>query len=216
LPHFPAHPACSNKDCTGVPEGVRVLTIPNVSHTPWEAINAGIRAMTTDYFTWLSSDDILYPNKVARQLQAMRATGSQASFHGYDVLLGENAKSRRVIMPMMWQTPDEAQRVLARGCVINGLTVMLHKSVFERCGLFDESEDFSIVSDWEYWNRVAADFMWLPINEVLAIRRDYDNASTRYAEDPEKREKWIAEDQRVRALYAPRCPRCDANEGVAP
>ena len=175
-----------------------LITLPE-NRGPWAALNVGIRAMTTDYFTWLSSDDLYYEPKIERQLAAMKENGSFASFHGYDVMLGDWGIAQTVIAPFKWKTFDEQKKILAHGCAINGLTVMLHRSVFDEVGTFDES--YKIASDWDFWNRIAGRFMWLPIDAVMATRREYDNASQQYMQNPEKRALWASEDEKIRALY---------------
>jgi len=116
---------------------------------------------------------------------------------------------QQLIMPPGWRSREEQQRILVSGCCINGLTVMINRHVFSAIGKFDVSGDFSIVADWEFWNRIARSFDWVPIPEVLATRLEHgENASTVFAADPVKKAKWIEEDQRVREMYGPRCPKC--------
>jgi GT2 family glycosyltransferase len=184
----------------------RNLTLRRINHAgPWAALNAGIKAMTTDYFCWLSSDDTYRPDKVARQLRAMLATGAKASHHAYDVLTPAGL-SPQAIVPYQWRSLAEQRHVLATACAINGLTVMIHRSVFDAVGVFDPS--FTITADWEFWNRVGRDYLWHALPDLLATRRGFDNASERYMNDPEKRAIWQAEDAKIRALYAPRCGKC--------
>lgn len=180
------------------PVNLRVLTNKeNVGL--WRTLNRGVQEMTTDWFCWLSSDDLLYPPKVEQQLAAMDRLDKKVSFHAYDVLTAPGLMQPSVIVPAEWKTMEEQQHFLAQGCFINGLTTMIHRSVFEKVGHFDPT--IAIASDWEFWNRVGREFFWLPIPELLATRRDYDNATNRYAKDPEKRAIWLAEDAAIRAQY---------------
>ncbi len=93
--------------------------------------------------------------------------------------------------------------MLAEGCWINGLTVMIHRSVFDNLGVFDL--DYTIASDWELWNRIATKYLWHAMPGILATRREYPNttfnASQRYARDPEKLKVWKEEDTRIRQKY---------------
>lgn len=200
-------PECTNPACPGVPTHphLKVIRLPENSGSPWPAVNAGIRTMSTDYAALLSADDMFYPKKVERQMRSMRATGALASFHGYDVKTPDGQST--IVPVMVWRTMEEQQRILAHGCLINMLTVMLHRSVIERVGLFDES--ITIASDWEFWNRVGREFFWHPMLDVLATRRERaDNCSAKYAADPAKRERWLTEDNEIRQRYAPRCKHC--------
>lgn len=189
----------ANPSPFGGPDAVRLIRIEHAG--PWAALNAGIRAMTTNWFCWLSSDDLLYPPKVEQQMAAMEREGAIASFHGYDTMLGGGGIARTVVVPSLWNSMREQQAALRQGCGINGLTVMLHRDVFDEVGLFDES--YTISSDWHFWNKVARVTRWLSVNEVLATRRESEeNASTKYAADPVKRAIWQAEDARIRQEFA--------------
>jgi glycosyltransferase involved in cell wall biosynthesis len=168
------------------------------------ALNRGIAEMKTEWFAWLSDDDLFYPTKIARQLKAMRAIGGAcASYHSYDVLIADGHVAETVFCPIGWKTIEDQQATLSKGCAINGLTVMIHRSVFDDLGVFDTS--FHICADWEMWNRIGVKHLWRGINDVLATRRQYRNeimnASGRYAADPKMRKLWIAEDDRIKAMY---------------
>jgi GT2 family glycosyltransferase len=212
------HGACSPA-CPGAPAhpNLRLLRIEKNAGSPWAALNLGIREMRTEWFAWLSSDDLLYPMKIERQLRAMHEVVGDgpvyvlkdvrpralASFHAYDVLAEPAVMSSQVIVPIDWKTMLEQQKWLAYGCAVNGLTALIHRTVFEKVGGFSESKDFQIVADWELWNRIGREFFWLPIRETLATRREYGGDSQRFAKDPVKAAQWQEEDARVRALYAP-------------
>lgn len=193
---------CENAACSKAPlhPHLKELRVNENSGGPWLALNLGIASMTTAWFTWLSSDDLLYPHRIEKQLAATKAAGAQASFHGYDRMLHDWGIDQLVIEPYPWKTMEAQQKLLAQGCYINGLTVMLHRSVLDTVGSFDET--FKISSDWHLWNKVARKFFWHPIPDILATRREYDNASKAYAKDPVKRELWILEDKRIREEFS--------------
>lgn len=174
----------------------------------FHALNAGIRAMTTDYFTWLSSDDLFYPIKIERQLAAAKEADALASYHGYDLLTADGFIGQTVISDHGWKTRKEQRQVLSKGCAINGLTTLLSKELLDELRLpngdyFDTS--FTISSDWDLWNRIAAICSWLGLPDILATRREYPgttfNASQRYARDPGKLKVWREEDDRIRKMY---------------
>lgn len=204
-------PGACNPACPGAPihPHLRLHRIERNAGHPWEALNLGIRDMRTEWFVWLSSDDILYPNKVERQLHAMKSARAAASFHGYDILVHERMLAKNVVMPPLWNTVGEQRKALASGCWINGLTVMIHRDALADVRIvpdgpgdvqwFDES--IIIAADWDLWNRIACDRFWLPIPEILATRRNYDTASERYSADAKMRAIWLSEDAKIRQRY---------------
>lgn len=190
---------------------VRILRLDANPGHPWDAINLGIREMRTPWFTWLSSDDLFYPTKIATQLAKTQAAGAVVSYHAYDVMIAEGHVQETVFAPIGWKTRAEQHQFLSVGCAINGLTTMIHRLALEAVKLpngdyFDTT--FQITADWELWLRIGQSHLWFGMSDILATRRDYRgevmNASQRYAADPAMRAKWQAEDEAIRAKYAAR------------
>lgn len=181
-PFLPNHPA------------IRHFRIDKNPGHPWDALNLGIDEMRTEWFTWLSSDDLFYPPKIERQL----SLSVHASFHAYDRI---GNTSNMVVLPAHWKTIGEQQSALSKACLINGLTVMIHRRVFESIGKFDPS--LTVSADWEMWNRIGQSYLWLGVDDVLATRREFEgNASQRYARDPKMAALWKENDDRVREMYS--------------
>jgi glycosyltransferase involved in cell wall biosynthesis len=177
------------------------------------ALNTGIAHMTTDYFCWLSSDDIFTPNKVERQLNAMIATGAKASFHDYTVIDNTAGTFGMYVHGQDWRTIDQQMAALRENCCINGSTVMLHKDCFDLVPVernaqmepqfFDPSLRFA--QDWEAWLRIAQRFLWLRVPEALGVRREGENLTAQIAGSPAddaRRARRDEEDRIVRRRYA--------------
>lgn len=145
------------------------------------ALNTGIRAMTTDWFCWLSSDDLLDPTKVARQLYLMEMARAKASFHQYNVVCACNDATAGVSSAYVWSNILEQMSLLACACAINGSTVMIQKSVFKEVGDFDSVLCYA--QDWDLWCRIGERYLWLSIPEVLGTRREGENLTEQIAED---------------------------------
>lgn len=164
------------------------------------ALNAGVREARTDWVCWLPSDDIFYPTKVQDQLSALEHLGAYASFHMYHAFHLKPEHPHAVSAHWDWRSQLLQQRQLGVGCAINGLTVMLHKQVFDKVGGFDESYQYA--QDWEYWCRVTQTYEWLPMRDVLAARRQSgENLTARIEMDPVLKAIRDEEDQRVRRQY---------------
>lgn len=164
------------------------------------ALNTGIRAMSTDWFCWLSSDDLIVPEKVEIQLAACERSGAKASFHRYYVMNGSGEPTASTFPN--WPNHKRQKQELGVGCLINGSTVMIHRSVFDDMGLFDASYRFG--QDWEMWCRIAQKYEWLGINEFLGTRRSDGNLTERIARDEELRRIRDDEDRKIRRLYGPK------------
>ena len=88
---------------------------------------------------------------------------------------------------------------MAAACWIHGSTTLIHRSVFDKVGPFDETLRFAF--DWEMWNRIGAAFFWHYVPESLGFRRELlpDPQAPRAPADQQRR---LAEDAEVRRRYA--------------
>lgn len=183
------------------PENVRIYRLPR-NRGISAALNTGIKAMTTRWFSWLSSDDLIDPRKIELQLEALHQSGGRASFHRWQAITEEGGFSTIADLPG-WKTIDEQQRTLAQVCAINGSTVMIERTVFEDVGLFDE--DFRYGQDYEMWCRIGSKFFWYPLEEILGTRREVPSNLTstiaNAAPDDPRKLRRDAEDASIRARY---------------
>ena len=200
-PH-PAEPALK------MPPGVRVVH-HETNQGIAAALNTGIKAMRTDWFAWLSSDDYFTPDKIESQITELRQRGALAGCHNYEIL-GDDQNPFTSMPILLAQFPDRvsAQRELLKQCCINGSTVMLHKSVFEKVGVFDSSYGYS--QDYELWNRIAQHFDWNVTQKSLGSKRNDGNLTkTLLAEGGPRLAEWQACDARIKTQYALKtCPHC--------
>lgn len=196
----------------GMPPGVRVVR-HDKNRGIAEALNTGIDAMTTDWFCWLSSDDLITGNKVERQLEDLKGKGLKAGCHLYE-LLGEdqNPLTSRPMRQLVWDTHAECRQALGQFCCINGSTVMIHKSVIDDVGNVDPSFGFS--QDYELWTRIAQKYQWGVTLESLGSKRMDDNLTSKLQKDPERMAKWRECDRRIHEKYPVKvCEHCGAVVG---
>lgn len=104
------------------------------------ALNLGIEKMTGEYFSWLSHDDIYTCNKLERQLDILsRLTDKTVILTGgYSVIDAERNHLYDVDPLNLYptETLENSVRPLLRGC-IHGCAMLIHKSHFERAGIFN-------------------------------------------------------------------------------
>ena len=106
------------------------------------AVNLGIRNMRGEYFSWLSHDDFYYPEKIEKQIAALRRHGDMTAIVHSNLDCLDEEKG------VTW--PSDFLRIHRREDMINsnyapiflcihGSTILVHKSHFERVGLYDET-----------------------------------------------------------------------------
>ncbi|WP_189018784.1 glycosyltransferase [Paenibacillus marchantiophytorum] len=114
------------------------------------ALNYGIRMATGQYIVWLSSDDMLYPDKVERQLLFMLEHHSSISYTSFDEIDGYNNVIGRH-KSLFFPNQTELVRAFMSFDPINGCTVMLKKELFTYIGYFNESLLYT--QDYDLWIR---------------------------------------------------------------
>jgi len=119
------------------------------------ALNVGIKNMSGDWFKWLSADDLLKENAVEVFLKESYEITDKEScifYSNYD-LINNSGKMIKQFTEPNYNTLSLFDRnvILLDHFYGNGTTSLIHKSMFERYGLFDEKIGFQ--EDYEFWLR---------------------------------------------------------------
>jgi len=119
------------------------------------ALNAGIGKMTGEWFKWLSADDVLNENSVEELIKGAKCVGKDAKnliFYGNLNFIDDNSKiiGEHIELNHNNLTNFE-QGVILLNSSANSLTSLIHKSVFTKCGLFNEKVGY--YEDYEFWLR---------------------------------------------------------------
>lgn len=141
------------------------------------ALNMGIRQMTGEYFSWLSHDDVYYPNKVEREVQAIIESGDptklvQCEYDFYDEATGTYTPTDFSKTYTIKQLTNSVFSVLQ--LQIHACCALIHKSHFERVGMFDEN--LKTVQDIEMWFRLFRGQKSLFVPERLYKVREHAEA----------------------------------------
>jgi len=132
------------------------------------ALNCGVRESTGDYIAWLSHDDLFLPTKLVRQVEFLRRFPEfKACYTDYYVIDEDGKILREVETP--WYPRLEAIRTLFGGVYVNGSTMLIERSCFEKVGLF--SERLRYTQDIEMWLRLLRHFEIGRVPEKLGKQR---------------------------------------------
>ncbi|MGA6840556.1 glycosyltransferase [Priestia megaterium] len=139
------------------------------------ALNIGIKHATGEYFCWLSSDDIYYPEKTEIQLAFMKEQKALFSHTNYCAI---NEKSRIITPPVGIQPPSRLEIIkrIRRNNFINGCSVMIDKSVFNHVGVFDETLPYT--HDYDLWIRIIQKFDVYYLSQPLLLYRVHRKMGT--------------------------------------
>ncbi|CAM4014404.1 glycosyltransferase [Cohnella lubricantis] len=161
------------------------------------ALNYGIRLASGKYVAWLSSDDVFYAHKIARQVEYMERHQALISCTDFNII-GPNSEQLMHSVAVKFGSAKEFIRAMLSFCPVNGCTVMMHRSLPNRVGWFNET--LASTQDYEFWLRVLlarVDFHY--INEQLTAYRWHEGMGTQRHKAAASREF-----ARVRDYYAPR------------
>jgi glycosyltransferase involved in cell wall biosynthesis len=127
------------------------------------ALNAGIRAMTGEFFAWLSHDDVYDPRKLEHQIAALDRHGPDTiAYSDYELVGPDLKRIKRKILP---EVPPAGFRLwLMADSALHGCTVLVPRSCFAS-ELFDER--LATTQDYDMWFRLARHHRFLRVPEIL-------------------------------------------------
>ena len=154
------------------------------------ARNFGIRKATGTWIALLDSDDQWLPHKLEKQLACIRRDPGARLIHSDEIWI----RNGRRVNPMA-RHAKSGGRIFERClplCCISPSAALIHRSVFEHVGLFDES--LPACEDYDLWLRVCARHEVHYIDEPLVIKHGghADQLSRRY---------WGMDRFRIQALH---------------
>jgi teichuronic acid biosynthesis glycosyltransferase TuaG len=144
----------SGKILESYSEKIKIIKKEN-GGTP-SALNAGIKIMSGEWFKWLSADDVLYENAIDVLVKEVESQGERAKsfifYSSYDII-DENSDVVGEFIEPNYNNLNSLQRntILLDHYIGNGSTSLIHRSIFDRYGVFDESIGFK--EDYEFWLR---------------------------------------------------------------
>lgn len=160
---------------------LRVLRQHNQGGTA--ARNAGARAATGEFITFLDHDDVMLPEKIERQVGFLMANARFSVVHCRWYFV--DPKGKRLTRIGMLPEGD-VFRALILGCFIWSGGPLMRRECLTRLGLFDEA---IWSSDWDMWVRLArvyrfgcvqvplGEYRILPDSTMADVARTEDNDS---------------------------------------
>jgi glycosyltransferase involved in cell wall biosynthesis len=139
------------------------ITVLHQDHSGVSAArNHGIRAAQNDWLAFLDSDDIWLPNKIARQKQALEENHCMICYtdevwYKNGLFKNQGKKHQKY---SMWIYPKCLPL-----CIISPSSVIIHRSVLNTVGLFDEN--MPVCEDYDIWLRITSIYPVLYLPEKL-------------------------------------------------
>jgi Glycosyltransferases involved in cell wall biogenesis len=133
------------------------------------ALNLGLSLATGKYICWLSADDHLLGEKIAKQVALMESDSNLGfSYTSFMVIDSKGIKQYDVNSPYY---PDKREMVtkLMEGCFINGSSVMMRRAALDVIGNFDLG--LPQAHDYDLWFRFLRHYSCGFLGEFLLAYR---------------------------------------------
>lgn len=144
------------------------------------AVNFGIMKMKGEYFSWLSHDDIYYPNKIEKQMEAIYQHGDMTAIvhSNYDILDMDNGKLIHHDWLQIYSVDNLTNSNFSPIFLcIHGCSILVHKSHFKRVGYYDPSLKATQDSVWLF--HAMRNQKSVFVNEQLFIAREHSERGQR-------------------------------------
>ena len=143
------------------------------------ALNLGIKNMTGDYFSWLSHDDLYYPEKVQVEVDYLKKhkllNTNTILYSNWSTIDSKGYLLDNVIFDSEDLNRNSAFSLL-KGA-INGLTLLIPKKAFEEVGLFNVN--LRCVQDYALWyDMYKFGYKFVHISNILTVTRIHEESTT--------------------------------------
>ncbi len=130
------------------------------------ARNAGISAARHDWIALLDSDDVWHKHKLERQIAALNSMPEYLICHSDEIWIRNGVRVNQ--MHKHKKAGGHIFQHCLPLCVISPSAVMIHRSLFEATGLFDET--LPACEDYDLWLRICSRYPVLYIDEALITK----------------------------------------------
>lgn len=156
--------------------GVKLISRENKGVSA--ARNTGIGAARSEWLAFLDSDDAWLPGKLNRQVQAVREDPDIGIVHTDEIWIRNGVRVNPHLKHRKYG--GSIFKYCLPLCVISPSSVMIHRRVFDRVGLFDET--LPVCEDYDLWLRICARMPVAFIRDPLITKYGGhpDQLSTRY------------------------------------
>lgn len=140
------------------------------------ARNMGLQLSSGDFVSFLDADDVMVPDKIARQVECLNAHGEVGIVYGDYLMVSESLQPLAVFAAEM---PRDLH-VLDSFCYrnwFNPSVTLIRRTVIDKVGDFDEA--LAVAEDWDYWIRCAKVARISYVAGAVALYRQHGGQTSR-------------------------------------
>ena len=155
---------------------IRYFSKPNGGVS--SALNYAIKESKGEYISWVSHDDLIYPNKIEAQIEYLKNNkllNKDVIVYSDHSLINKDGKLIEICQKQFDEFGEKTEYALLHG-KINGITLLIPKKAYNDCGLF--SEKLVAVQDYEMWERMFKKYRIIHLPLVLSASRYHSKQVT--------------------------------------
>ena len=139
--------------------------------------NYGIKKAKGKYLAFIDSDDVWFKDKLERQINCFRKYPSiNFIFTSFKVISSDKTDSGKLLGPNKDVQGLLYKKLLNYNFIVTS-SVVMHKSIVDNVGFFDESQELQCVEDFDYWLRIAKKHEILGLSKPLGMYRIHNTNS---------------------------------------
>ncbi|EKD29075.1 MAG: glycosyl transferase family 2 [uncultured bacterium] len=141
------------------------------------ALNLGIREMTGEYFSWLSHDDLYYPEKIEKQIDLLK----KENFASNLIIYSDSEKideNQKVIQKFICKEiePRVFRLEIMKGNGVDGCSLLIPKHCFYEVGFFNEK--LRTTQDYSLWFEFSYKYTFVHLPEIIVKSREHKSRTT--------------------------------------
>jgi len=151
------------------------------------ALNLGIKESKGEYISWLSHDDLYYPNKIEKQINKLSDIKSENRnitiiFSHFDALVMDSGKRINNFEKILYKNMEDPYYTYSMldcffSSKLNGCTLLLPRCIFEKFGFFDLNR--KTIQDYILFiTFFKCGIKYIFLDEVLVISRHHKEQDT--------------------------------------
>jgi len=141
------------------------------------ALNLGIKEMHGEYFSWLSHDDLYTPDKVEKNIEALKNDRYRIVYSDFSHIDKDGNFIGIISAKNLHPTADYEYWLfpIIFG-LIHGCSLLLHRKHFQEHGVFDEH--LKCTQDFDLWFRMFRNQKLIYLDEVLVKGRQHEGQTS--------------------------------------
>lgn len=132
-------------------------------------LNRGFSLSKGEYLTWTSDDNMYKPEAIKKMVEKLESSRKQFVYASCRIIDADNNEIEYIMV-----NESSNKRIVGSNPV--GACFMYTREVYEKIGDYDP--EYTLVEDFDYWQRITAKFGAACISEILYYYRWHNGALT--------------------------------------